>query len=384
MQGKIERIRAAIPADREGRWSLPPGRSASGAVPTQIERLYEVTYAPRCGSLVFWTAEQIESGRAEVLDDFEEWEFLEPEPERWAPFGRCDNATVYLHTVSGEVAVTSADEIKAGSSRLLTLAPDIVEFFDRFALGPEYPTITMNPSQMTVYLGDGDGWLGLLESAGCFEESDLRELESQWNRQYVRPTTEPPQAWVEAAPSATEREFEEKLARIRTAADRVLKKPAKIESWDLDRMGIGHYKGASMTIRPSTRKDLWRLYRKQSASDYGVLQFFPDEFLYERTGELADAFESCGVDPSGSDQWLAIAQYHGNATLLLHKDSGEVVGLEPAPAKRLRSFGPDLFEFVNEYAMGSKHSELSYNPKDRKQSRNSQHWLEFLRSAGLI
>lgn len=384
IRDKVEQVRAAISVERQGLWSLPSGRSGSGTAPIQIEQLYELTCAPRCGSLVFWTVEQIEEGRVEVPDDFEEWEFAEPEPESWAPFGRCSNATLYLRTESGEVAVTSADELKAGSDRLRRLAPDLFDFFERFALGPEYPTITMDPTQMTVHLGDVDGWLGLLEAAGCYEARELRELGSQWDQQLVSLTTEPPRAWKEAITGASEREFEEKLARLKTAANRVFKKPAKIGARDLDRMGIGHYEGSSMTIRPSMRRDLWRLYQHQSASDYGVLQFFPDEILYERTDGLVKEFEACGVDPAGSDRWLAIAQYHGKATLLLHKVNGEVAGLEPAPAKRVRSFGSDLFEFLNEYGMGPKHGELVYNPKDRKQARNSQHWLEFLQASGLI
>ncbi|GAA2140152.1 hypothetical protein [Glycomyces algeriensis] len=384
VQTKIDQVRGAIPTDADSLWALPRGRSASGAAPSQIEQLYEITYAPRCGSMVFWTIEKIEAGRHEATDDFEEWEFLEPEPERWAPFGRCAEATVYLHTETGAVAVTSADEIKAGSRRLRRLAPDIFEFFDRFALGPEYPTIAMDPSQMTVHLGDEDGWLGLLESAGCYEPDVLRQLKAQWDGQYLQPTTEPPRAWTEAEPGASEREFEEKFARIKAAANKVFKKPAKLAAWDLDRMGIGHFEGASMTVKPPMRQDLWRLYGQQSASDYGVLQFFPDEILYERTDDLAETFRTCGIDPAGSGQWIAIAQYHEKATLLLHKESGEVAGLEPAPARRVRSFSPDLFAFVNEYAMGPRHGELCFNPKDRKQARNSQHWIEFLHANGLI
>jgi hypothetical protein len=381
---KVEQVRAVLSAADERRWSLPPGRSRSGAAPASMEQLYEITYAPRCGSLQFWTVEQIQDGWAEVADDFEDWEFLEADPEQWAPIGRCGNATVYLNTESGEVAVTSADEIKAGSNRLRRLAPDVFAFLDRFALGPEYPTITMAPEQMEVDVADVDGWLGVLESAGCFVEDELQDLKAEWNRQRVHLTTEPPQAWVEADASDSEREFEQKLARIKAAANRVYKKPAKIEAWDLDRMGIGHYEGASMTIRPSMRQDLWRLYRRQSASDYGVLQFFSDDIIYERTDQLAQAFETCGVDPVGSDQWLAIAMYHEKATLLLHKETGEVAGLEPDPARCVRSFSPDLFAFMNEYAMGSRHDALIYKPGDRKQARNSQHWMEFLQVNGLM
>ncbi|MCC3764181.1 hypothetical protein K3N28_14020 [Glycomyces sp. TRM65418] len=380
---KVERVRDAIPAAREALWSLPPGRGVSSTL-SPIAALYEVTHAPRCGSLVFWTAERIEAGRAEVADDFEEWEFDEPEPNRWAPVARCENATVYLHSESGAVAVTSADEIKAGSRRLRRLAPGLFEFFDRFALGPEYPTITMDPSHMAVHTGDEDGWLGLLESAGCFEQRELRHLQSQWDRRFSRPGSEPPRAWVDAEPGDTEREFARRLSRLSTAADRAFKKPARLEKWNLDRMGIGHYQGASMTVKPPMTQDLWRLYRMHSSSAYGVLQFLPDELVYERTDRLAEAFEACGIDPVESDGWLAVAQYHGKATLLLHADSGEVAGLEPAPARRLRTFSRDLFEFVSEFGIGRRHGELCYDPGSRNQSRDARHWVEFLESNELI
>ncbi|THV37749.1 hypothetical protein [Glycomyces buryatensis] len=317
-----------------------------------------------------------------MADDLGDWEFREPEPDRWVHIARCGNASVYLHLDAGTVAVTSADEMKAGGDKLRRLADDLPEFFHRYVFGPEYPLIEMNPSQMTVHLDDQDGWLALLETAGCFEHQALVQLKTQWDRQLSRPTYTPPKAWIEAEPSDSELEFKRRLALLTKAADRL--KPAKFEQWDLALMSIGHYKGAPMAIKPQLPQDLWRLYRMQSMSAYGVLQFGSDGMIYERSDQLAKTFKSCGVDPGESDRWLAIALYHGKATLLLHRETGEVAGLEPAPANRLRSFGSDLFAFVNEFGIGPRHGELCFSERDRRQARNARQWLEFLQANDLI
>ncbi|MEV3938316.1 hypothetical protein AB0K52_20360 [Glycomyces sp. NPDC049804] len=109
-----------------------------------------------------------------MVDDLAEWGFAESGPEHWAHIARRGNASVYLNEVTGVVAATSADEIMAGAKQLRVLASDLLEFFDRFALGPEYPVIDQDPKLTSVYSGDAEGWLGMLESAGCVDPRALR------------------------------------------------------------------------------------------------------------------------------------------------------------------------------------------------------------------
>ena len=315
-----------------------------------------------------------------MADDFADWGLNVEDPGNWVRFARCAEAGVYVNTANGAVATISARDLKSGRLRLRELAGDVLEFFAEYAIGPRYPIILEDPAAQRLLPAREDDWVRFLLSTGIIEQSTLENLEAQWTDEYADPVSQIPTAWPDTPHNEAERTLQQKLTRLRAIGFDVFASPGFADEWNLDHIGFDPGLGVRMSLIPDATEPLWRLQRIVGTAGLGTLYLYTEELIIDHTKALPRRFASLGMDDVQARQWFAIGEYHRKAKLLLHRETGEVAGLEPAPSNRLRHLHPDPIGFVNEYGLSSRHTELCYNPRSRPQSKAARQWVDFLRA----
>ncbi|XVQ09489.1 hypothetical protein ACQP1W_44340 [Spirillospora sp. CA-255316] len=383
IRGRVERLRAVLPEEVAHRWRLPPGRVIDGpaALPSGVRRLYALTWAPRVGWLVLYEPDQI----AVADDDFREWGMPDEANGRWACFGKCAEARLYVDTVDGTVATVSTWDLKEGRLRLRPLAADVLEFFAEYAIGPRYPVILEDPVAQPILPAADDEWMRFLLEHGFVDRAALADLEARWAARYVPPQRwRPPEAWTQAPPGELERSLRSRLDRLQEVGYEVFASSGAADEWDLNHLGFFVDGGVGLSETPDPSEWLWRLHRLAGAASFGPLGFHAEGFMLDQTKSLPRRFAKLGLDPDDARQWYAVGAYHGKAVLLLHRETGQVAGLEPSPADRLRPLHADIYGFIDEYGLGERHRELIYRPRSRTQVRAARQWLDFLRACGVL
>ncbi|TDC74134.1 hypothetical protein [Actinomadura sp. 7K507] len=319
-----------------------------------------------------------------MADDFADWGLNVENPGQWVRFARCAEASVYVNTANGSVATISAWDLKSGRLRLRELAGDVLEFFAEYAIGPRYPTILEDPAAQRLLPASEDDWIRFLLSIGVIDESTLGNLEARWAEEYVDPASQIPATWSDTPQNEAERTVHQKLTRLRDIGFDVFASSGVANEWNLDHIGFDPGRGARMRLIPDATEPLWRLQRMVGTAGLGTLYLYTEELIIDHTKALPRRFTSLGIDDVQARQWFAIGEYHRKAKLLLHRETGEVAGLEPAPSNRLRHLHPDPIGFVNEYGLSPRHTELRYSPRSRPQSKAAHQWVDFLHACEVI
>ncbi|XRQ13723.1 hypothetical protein ACN3XK_23390, partial [Actinomadura welshii] len=317
-------------------------------------------------------------------DDFAEWGLNVDGSGQWIRFARCAEANVYVNKANGSVATISAWDLKSGRLRLRGLAGDVLDFFAEYAIGPKYPTILEDPAAQRLLPARDDAWMRFLLSIGAIEESALANLEARWADEYVDPASRVPPAWPDAPQNEAERTLQRKLTRLRDIGFDVLTSSGVVNEWNLNHIGFDPGQGARMRLIPDATEPLWRLQRMVGTAGFGTLYLYTEELIIDHTKTLPRRFTSLGMDDVEARNWFAIGEYHRKAKVLLHRETEEVAGLEPAPSSRLRHLHADPIGFVNEYGLSPRHTELCYNPRSRAQSKAAHQWVDFLRACEVV
>ncbi|WP_205326011.1 hypothetical protein [Glycomyces sp. YM15] len=286
----------------------------------------------------------------------------------------CAETRLYVHRTQGVIAAISSRDLKSGRLRLRVLADDISGFLKEYVFGPKYMLIVADPESETVPPALEDDWMRFLLEQGLIDARRLARLEHQWADEYADPSPQIPEAWSETEPGAAERSVAAKLARLDEVNVDVRKATRVDQDWDFARLGVYVSKPGEIQLISNPTEPLWRLHRLVSSSALGTLHFLTEEVMLDEQDALPKRLSRNGIDPSEADQWFVIGTYHLKARLLLSRVNGSVAGLEPAPAKRLRHLHDDLFEFIDEFALGTRHPELCYSPRSRVQATAARHY----------
>ncbi|MEU5883123.1 hypothetical protein [Spirillospora sp. NPDC047279] len=119
-------------------------------------------------------------------------------------------------------------------------------------------------------------------------------------------------------------------------------------------------------------------------SALGAIRFHAEGHMLDRTRTLHRRFTKLGLDADDARDWFAVGGYHRKADLLLHRGTGRIAGLEPAPSNRLRPLHDDPLRFLDEYGLGERHPELVFNPRSRLQRTAVRQWLDHLRACRVL
>lgn len=381
----VAQIRDALPEALRHRWDIPPGLEGDAlqAVPDVLRNLYALSERLSIGDFRCVPPNEIENA-ADVQDDFDEWGLRVDDRFQWIRFGKCAETRLYVHRTRGVIAAISAWDLKSGRLRLRVLADDVSGFLKEYLFGTKYMLIFADPEFETVPLASEDDWMQFLLAQELIDGTRLAQLENQWAGEYIDPSPRIPEAWSETEPGAAERSVAAKLARLDEVNVDVRKATRVHQNWDFDYLGVHVSKPGDIQLISEPTESLWRLHRLVSSSSLGTLQFLTEEIMLDEQEELPNRLSQNGIDASEADQWFVIGTYQQKARLLLNRVNGSVAGLEPAPAKRLRHLHDDLFEFIDEFALGRRHPELCYSPRSRAQATAAGQWVEFLELCGVI